>query len=449
MASGKIVNMCVRPQQAANLGLNVSGIIEQVPVTLGQQVVAFDFATFYGNLGTSSAADPAVLEFDSAAIASAINANASLLLSLRAEAKKATLDSAIAARANAYYSKYGSQAQIITRLKAAYSPAVAGTNSKLARLEELAGIAKAQEGMLLTAYNATGKTGVVMTTTSDLTSSTETTDFVYSYSREAESGSDNSTMNDNLTTTTTTGDTTFSQDRSVATQSQGKDVAKETGTQVTNGTQSQSGYQSEVANSSGTAHQTQQMTNTDYGYRVPSLECQAMNLRAQVSLTDEQVAEFVFDQQLNSLDNIFANELAMIDLSVKSLQLAYLDTLLLSPIDGIVTAVMRNPGDSVTAGQGVIRVENNSPVYLVGTVIHRGMISANVSTATIETTSAFGDPASVLSLSGTVVAAQGRESNDDRWDIVVSCDNLDGNGNPIFPLYYGFDYDDTTILVVP
>jgi multidrug efflux pump subunit AcrA (membrane-fusion protein) len=371
------------------------------------------------------------------------------LLSLRAEAKKATLDSAIAARANAYYSKYGSQAQIITRLKAAYSPAVAGTNSKLARLEELASIAKAQEGMLLTAYNATGKTGVVMTTTSDLTSSTETTDFVYSYSREAESGSDNSTMNDNLTTTTTTGDTTFSQDRSVATQSQGKDVAKETGTQVTNGTQSQSGYQSEVANSSGTAHQTQQMTNTDYGYRVPSLECQAMNLRAQVSLTDEQVAEFVFDQQLNSLDNIFANELAMIDLSVKSLQLAYLDTLLLSPIDGIVTAVMRNPGDSVTAGQGVIRVENNSPVYLVGTVIHRGMISANVSTATIETTSAFGDPASVLSLSGTVVAAQGRESNDDRWDIVVSCDNLDGNGNPIFPLYYGFDYDDTTILVVP
>ena len=52
-----------------------------------------------------------------------------------------------------------------------------------------------------------------------------------------------------------------------------------------------------------------------------------------------------------------------------------------------------------------------------------------------------------MSIAGTVVEVRGHRSNDDWWVVAVSCNNLDGSGNPIFPLHYHFDYDDTRVTV--
>jgi len=46
-----------------------------------------------------------------------------------------------------------------------------------------------------------------------------------------------------------------------------------------------------------------------------------------------------------------------------------------------------------------------------------------------------------------VVAARGNQGNDDRWEVVVKCNNLDGGGNPILPLHYSFDYDSTSATI--
>ena len=40
-----------------------------------------------------------------------------------------------------------------------------------------------------------------------------------------------------------------------------------------------------------------------------------------------------------------------------------------------------------------------------------------------------------------------RQGDDDTWDLVVKCNNLDSSSSPIFPLGYHFDYDDTTVSI--
>jgi multidrug resistance efflux pump len=177
---------------------------------------------------------------------------------------------------------------------------------------------------------------------------------------------------------------------------------------------------------------------------MPTGENDAQFQRAQISLLDEKFAQFMFQQNLNYLNTVFANELLAIDLDIKRLQVAYLSTLLISPINGVVTGLFRDPGDCVKAGQPVLRVENDEEVYLVGTLIYRGLIQ--IGTSVTVTTKIFDSPAALPPLTGSVVSVRGHDAKDDEWDILVRCGNRSG-GKPILPMNYNFDYDDTTIDV--
>ena len=158
---------------------------------------------------------------------------------------------------------------------------------------------------------------------------------------------------------------------------------------------------------------------------------------------------------------MFTNELKSIDLDIKRLQIAYLNTLLISPIDGVVSGLFRDPGDCVKAGQAVLRVENDVRVYLVGTIICRSLI--RVGWVVSVTTKIFDSP-TVKALTGTVVSIRGHDSKDDIWDVIMLCGNREAANdppppssgpnpptqqNPILPLNYNFDYDDTTINIFP
>jgi hypothetical protein len=204
------------------------------------------------------------------------------------------------------------------------------------------------------------------------------------------------------------------------------------------------------------ARQSQTIVNTDYGYRVPYWEGAAQYNRAQISLLDQQFAQFMYSQNLPNLATVFRNELNSIDSNAFRLQVAYLDTILMSPIPGIVTGVYKNPGDAVKAGEPVIRVEDNITIYLVATVVFRGPIVIAPpppaapppnSTVTVQT-SLFGAPGALTPpLTGIVVSARGHR-DDDKWDLVVKCTNpVDASGNPVFPLGYHFDFDDTTVSI--
>ena len=111
----------------------------------------------------------------------------------------------------------------------------------------------------------------------------------------------------------------------------------------------------------------------------------------------------------------------------------------------VVTGVYKNPGDCVGAGEPVIRVEDNTTIFLLGTFVYRGAIKVG-STVSV-TTNLFDAGGAPTSVSGSVVALRSR-GDDDQWDVVVQCTNpLDGSGAPTFPSGYVFDYDNTTVTV--
>ncbi len=203
----------------------------------------------------------------------------------------------------------------------------------------------------------------------------------------------------------------------------------------------------------GTTGETQEVHNQDYGYRTPYYESQAQGLRSAISLADQQFAAFMDAQRMPNISQIFTNNLESMDLGVKRLQVAYLNTILLSPISGVVTGLYKNPGEVVRAGEPVMRVEDNSNIYISARVVYRGPIviappgvppppNSNV---TIQT-KLFDQASLPQPLTGTVVAARGHGS-DDTWDLVVQCYNVDSSGNPILPLGYHFDYDDTQFTI--
>jgi hypothetical protein len=150
-------------------------------------------------------------------------------------------------------------------------------------------------------------------------------------------------------------------------------------------------------------------------------------------------------QTLPFLPQVFLNELVSMDLDVKRLQVAYLNTILMSPFQGVVTGVYKNPGDPVSAGEPVIRVENNATILLVGTLVYRDRIATG-GAATVQT-ALFDASGGTTTLSGQVVSARGHRHEDERWDVVVQCRNLDSSGNPVVPSSYHFDYDNTTVTI--
>ncbi len=188
-------------------------------------------------------------------------------------------------------------------------------------------------------------------------------------------------------------------------------------------------------------------TTTYYGreLELPWTDNKAKWLRSEISLRQEKLAAFRL-VTLNSPENILRDK-TMTAAEIRKIQLAYLDTFLVAPFDGVITAVFRNVGDFVAAGQPVVRLENDKTVYLIGVVKYRGLITVGY-TATISST-LFGDPGgSLVQINGTVCAVRGHEPVDEQWNIIIRCDNQGPSGR-ILPLNYNFDYDNTEIDIQP
>jgi biotin carboxyl carrier protein len=426
MGSAKVVSLDVRPLQASHLCFETDGILGQSDAQLGAAVTAFDFAGFYAILGSSptTPADPSRLLYDFLEIQAYVSQYT--IASLRAEPAKAALNKAINARQNAYFSKYANAPAVIAQINDSYSPYV--PDSKPSRLLALSALADQQASELATAYSLDGRTGVVRTTNSTLDSTTR------SRGESKETGQSN--------------EENVSLDLPVAGNlpnppSGGASFAGWTWQGPSN-VELQEGSSGEKTTSTGSAREHQTIVNTDYGYRIPYIESQAQNQRAQISLIDQQFAQFMYSQNLAELAQVFANELSSIDSDVYRLQIAYLNTILMSPIAGTVTGIYKNPGDAVRAGEPVLRVENSSEILLVARLIYPSRISIG-STVTVESP-LFEQPGPPTSIAGSVVAVRG-ERQDNQWEAIVNCDNLDGSGNPILPLGYHFDYDDTTVTV--
>lgn len=486
MGTAKPVSLSVRPCQASHLCFEVDGIVEALPAQLGAPVAAFDFPAFFAILASvpTVAGDASLLLYNSVQIDAVVAPFA--LVALRKEERRIVLAKAINARQNAYHAKYGHIADIVSRTNTNYSASVVG--SKVQRLEVLAGISADQWNLLKNAYVSENppRTGVVKTTSSLLLSATESSEYGTTSGTNIETGG-TTTKGQTYAETLSAGyvntalDPTNPANQAELTPAAGAipseigfyqlqpgqtpgstflpetsqpiDDSQQVGTSADTTTVDETTKIREATNSSGLALQQQTIVNTDYGYRTPYWEGAAQYERAQISLIDQQFAQFMATLNLPNLDLVLNNEKNNLDGDVCRLQIAYLNTILMSPIAGTVTGVYKQPGDCVKAGEPVIRVEDSRTIYLVATVVYRGPIVIAPpgappppnSTVTIQT-KLFDLAPLPVPMTGTVVAARGHR-DDDMWDLTVKCNNLDASGNPIFPLGYHFDFDDTTITI--
>jgi hypothetical protein len=412
----QVVSLKVRPSQVSHLCFEVGGILETLKVPpgkqtlLGQHVTSYPFEDLYKALGSNSttgSSDQSRLFYSPDEIRKTL-IGTHALASLRAEDARTALKKAINARQNAYYAKYGSiqSAAIIEKMNEYYSPTT--HDSKPYRLGQLKQFAENQVNALKAAYSADGtrngainpanpQQGVVKTTSS-------------------------------LSTTTGGGSSVTGQTQMVSEEEDGVkpfelpnlppggaaaglEINADALAKDPNATIEEDSTGQTITN---TGAITQKITNTDYGYRIPWWECQAQYQRAQISLIDQQFAQFMYSVNFPNLKQVFENELNNIDCDIYRLQIAYANTMLMTPISGTVTGVYKNPGDAVRAGEPVIRVENDDTIFLVGTLICPALIQIG-SSVTVSTTLFGSDPASPA-LSGTVVAARGHVQENEWGD---------------------------------
>ena len=410
--SNRIVSLRARPIQAAHLCFPVNGVVDYVGVRVGATVLQFDRGELIVTmLGFPTGADPSMLQMDADRISNYIgqtNEGNGALMRLQSEAAYAALNQAISARANAYFAKYADQTRMVQAIQNTYlAPGTLSIPSpQLSKSEHLA-------NLMLCSGNQWMRLGshYKQVQFTDLNNNTTALDSP----AVVDHTESDITTNNPVVDSTTTGQA-------------GENVNEQTRTDPNN--------------------VNQQITNKDFVFRIPYFEAQAQYERAQLSLGDELFAETMRQQTVKNYQQVLTNELNSINLGIYRLQIDYLNTFLNAPFAGTVTGIYKQPGEAVRAGETVVRLEDNSEVYLIGTVVYPGLIQGRQPpdtrgmTATIRT-SLFDTGGASPPLTAEVLTARGC-GDDDTWELVLRYFN-DGKQGPVLPLDYYFDFDDTTI----
>jgi len=389
MATGKSVNLRVRPVNSVDLSFPVDGVIsKQSQTMLGSRVEGLDVEVLYGMLGQIAEGDSSRLQWDSKRIldylfnvaGQAAGPGVTLLSRLRNASEAADLDRALMMRQNAYLTSYSPE--VLSEVRRVYyddpSDESAVRHQLLRAVEFDAG--RIHRG-LEQVYKQRGWYDKVITNA-------------------------------------------FSTNDNKATQ-----------------------Y-------SGSGHiQFEGFTDTrswGYEFRYPSAENDLRYHQARAAVRQEFLNAWRMSEMCRRGETTFANEVGAIDLSIRKLQAAYIDTFLFAPFSGIVTGLFHGQGDYVRAGEPVLRVEGPEFVYLVGTVKYRGMLRIGTKLE-VSTTLFEAAGAAPITVSGEVVAVRGHDSVSEQWDLLVFCYNLDEGGlhpnEPILPLNYNFDFESTTVTV--
>ena len=391
MASGKAINLRVRPGDSVDLCFPVDGVIGYQPSSLlGIRVDAVNTERLYGLLPETADDDDSKLLWDSARITSYLKNEAgqasgrsglTLLSRLRNVSEAADLDRALMMRQNAFLTTYSPE--VLSEVRRVYhdnpgdQPAV--RYRLLAEVEK--DLAKLHDG-LTSAYKKFGWAGKVR-------------------------------------------DHALSQYDNKATQYSGSSTVHFEGISDT--------------------------WSWGYEFRYPSAENDLRYHQSRAAVRQEFLNAWRMSEMSRHWSTTFPNELGAIDQTIRKLQAAFVDTFLVAPpqVDmGLVTAVFREEGEYVRAGEPVVRVEQDLFVYLVGTVKYRGMLRVG-SMLEVATTLFEEAGAAPTIVSGRVVAVRGHDSVSEQWDLLVQTEveNRTPTGDPILPLNYHFDLESTSVEV--
>ena len=451
MGTANVVSLFAQPLYVSYLCFEVGGILDTCPAELGRAVESISYTKLCAQMREAEtvANDPSQLTFDSQGIADL--AEGFSLASLRNEDRKSALDSAVGSRQNLFYSKYANAASVISTIRANYSQTE--PVSKWQWLETLIEIAQQQYVGLADAYAEDDRLGVVRETSSSLRSSTKSSDDSGRFGIFLQESAGKWVVPDGVKIPQRLPPAwTLCPDLGPLYDNDPNQAANAAANQekirfpsYKSGIARTTGTNFELSASAGNASGVQTTAHTDYDYRTPLLEARARHCRAQISLRDQRFELYMFQQNMPHLEQIFSNELRSIDSDIYQLQLALLRSFLIAPLPGIVTGIYKREGEAVSAGEPVLRIEDNGTVHLVASLVY--FDSVRIDAPVTVTTTLHGAQRPATTVPGKVVAARGQGSSG-RLEVIIRVDNnVDANGDYIIPLNHSFDPEFTEVNI--
>jgi hypothetical protein len=410
----KVRTLTVRPIQSADLAFEMPGMIsfqDFDKAKLGERINKCDLEIEIYHLLNESYQSSGLFKFDAEDILDKLKGF--LLFTLNNRALRSALKQSILVRANAYLEKYSKIKEIEEFYKGIYANSDA-SKSKIMLLDSLRQSHEDKITELVKKYNELSK-GVVVNA--------------------------KSTVKITPLATKTPGHTI------------GVSSSSHTVPDVTSKPQILKGgswkdleSEADLANASN-ANLFSQETNTDLvDFKYPLKDEEIALQRIQLEIQDELLKHQLIDLKVQNLTQIMNNELQLLELDITKLQNAFLQTLLISPISGLITAIYKDVGETVGAGEPVIRVENDEELLIVGFIQYRGSLKiqqeVTLATKIFETNE-------TKEIQGRLVAIRGHDADDDEWDIIIRCSNAEKPEDRIIPINYHFDKDTTEIYIHP
>lgn len=477
MKTAKIRKLQVRPSQSADLSFNMPGILSRQnnsssPTSgltcLGQRIEAYKLEdVLYPKLRETLPADPAKsivdkarLKYDADEILQELTdgGQAPYLFALRNESVAAALSKLINQRENLFLQKFMHSDKLSKSMKETYDEIIP-------RLLKMLKDDKARYEALKAAYNATDsvRTGPITKTGPESNSHMNTTTAVrtpvvamWNTEFGANSGQDPeiAPKGKNITSKVLKGSgdllqkhegpQTASIPHLKSTDNKWK-IPEKMEYNPSNPEGSDVHFTGQVSYSK-TVPATQISVTDNPQYTHPSLNNEIEHERFQTTIRQELMRIESQSHQADHLNSILANELKSLDDEVRNLQLNYIHTFLTSPINGVVTAIYKDLGESVEPGEPVMRVEDDQRVYLIGQVQYRGRLGINQAVRVVSKN--IFESGTDVDIPGKIVTIRGHSSDNDEWDIIIECENLTiDSGERLLPINYQFDHDDAEILV--
>ena len=448
---GKIRSLRVQATQTVDLAFNMPGIIShhnfdqnsrQGPAFLGERVKAFDFQRQVYDKLSENVHDETTgavrLKYDSAAIRGLMSKRTDLpfLYALRNEGLGASLDQMIARREAAVLDRFMHQKGIKDLM-------VSVVPDTIESLGDMRSAILQRSREIEEAYKKDGKTGVEKSSTILTSIPRQRTDSnseslpiaMVSTPFEGEQPKPGKISTEILEGSGTDVAQTHRSDR----------TASVPMTRHEGGWATPDGFFVSQHTVSETSSTDQQKMDTPYqAYLHPILDNVIASRQQRVAVNEEKLRNGVLALKLPHMERILARELESIDLEIRALQVNFAHTYLMPPIDGIVTAIYKDVGESVEPGEPVIRIENDFFVMLFGRIQFKEPlwpgreITVNIGSV-FETTK--NQP-----LECRIVSVRGHESDDDEWEVILEAKNPDtGDGRPLLPINYQLDPDTATI----
>lgn len=425
--SRNIRSMHVQACQTSDLSFNMPGIIAAQnfdqssrtgPACLGGRVTAFDLpGQIYAKLGDLASGDPARLRYNSREIKGLLapTAAAPYLFMLRNESLGASLDQAIEQRAAAFLDKYKYTTQIMGVFQL-FLPEVVKQLKDLSKdLDDRFNEVIAKLGIEhITGARLTKsitKTPVMMMASSTYAGGTELNGNAVIHVKDKDNG-------DVLQSQHTQGNTAsvpYVRDRG-----DGKFKLPKLPTSATD--------PDEIV--------TQSTTSESVVH--PILDTTLAHRQNKIAVLKDQIQNGSLLEKLPSMALSLSAELAALDQGIRTLQLNYVHTFLTPPIDGLITAIYKDVGESVEPGEPVMRVENDATVMFVGKIQFRGALWPG-RPVQIELASIFEDEGNNVTLNGKILSIRGHSADNDEWDIIAEAPNPIVSGRRLLPINYHLD----------